>query len=183
MVYPFHYIKQTITVVLSYSGNTHPDYCSSQLHSTMAQQVNFDDYLAIISLYTYEQLEHEQARLRERSAQLAQSRRTADADFAGEVALFNHIIDGLNESIDQQMERMAHQDYLDHIDAEQHIQEQHTFNHLLNLREEMDAALETCRRNHRREALFLNEQAREIFLLSALATWAHLIKIERQDLV
>ena len=123
----------------------------------MAQQVNFEDYLAIISLYTYEQLEHEQARLQELSTQLAQSRHAADAEFAGEVALFSHVIDGLNQSIDHQMERMAHQDYLDHVDAEQHVQEQQTFNHLLNLREEMDAALETCRRNHRREALFLNK--------------------------
>ena len=150
---------------------------------TMAHQINFDQYLAFISHFTYEQLEQEQARLFVMSVHLTNLRNRVDNEYRDEVDLFGHIIDNLNGSIDLQMERMAHIDYLDHVNPAEHVQEQQVLNHLLNIREEIDNALEQVRLAHRQDALIISESARQIAFLSSLATWVHLLKVERQDLV
>jgi len=149
----------------------------------MAQQINFDQYLAFISHFTYEQLEQEQARLFEQSVQLTNLRNEVDNEYRDEVDLLTHIIDNLNGSIDLQMERMAHENYLDHVNPAEYVHEQQVLNHLLNIREEIDNALEQTRLAHRQDALIICESARQIAFLSSLATWVHLLKVERQDLV
>ena len=132
---------------------------------------------------TYEQLEDEMTWLTNQSTLTAGILHQLQLDYQADVEVLEGLHNRASLAVNQHLAVMMQPYHLDQLTPALHVQEQETYNQLLRQRDQIQDA--TLRRfvGHHNDCLRLDTRLREINFWSSLITLAHLIKVDRQDLV
>ena len=132
---------------------------------------------------TYEQLEHEMQWLNNQSNLTAEILQDTQVEHQAHIEAWGNLHTYIDNAINRHLVIMTEENHLDNLTPELHIEEQNRYVQLLRQRDEIqDATLLRVIDNHN-EVRLLDERLRELNFLGSLVTLAHLIKIDRQDLV
>ena len=132
---------------------------------------------------TYEQLEDEMTWLANQSNLTAEILHQVQLDYQADVEVLEGLYHQANLAVNQHLMVMTQPFHLDQLTPALHVQEQEVYNQLLGQRDQtQDAALRRFV-GHHNDCRRLDARLREINFWSTLVTLAHLIKVDRQDLV
>ena len=132
---------------------------------------------------TYEQLEHEMTWLNNQSNLTAEILHNTQLEHQAHIEVLGDLHTHTEDAINRHLIIMMEPDHLDNLTPALHIEEQNHYIQLLRQRDQVqDATLLRLIDSHN-ECRLLDERLRELNFLGSLVTLAHLIKIDRQDLV
>ena len=132
---------------------------------------------------TYEQLEDEMTWLNNQSNLTVEILHQVQLDYQTDMEVLEGLHNQANLAVNQHLTVMLQPYHLDQLTPALHVQEQEVYNQLLRQRDQIqDAALRRFV-GHHNDCHRLDTRLREINFWSSLITLAHLIKVDRQDLV
>jgi len=149
----------------------------------MAQHFNLDAYLHRLTNSTYEQLEDEMVYWTHQSNHTAEVLHNVQLDYEVDMEALGDISIQADIAVNRHLIIMLQPDHLDQLDPELHIQEQQLYNQLLRQQDHIRDEILHRVVEHHHDCRLLTDRLREINFLSSLITLAHLIKVDRQDLV
>jgi len=180
MVYPFRHTNTSISVIQIYLGLSTPITHTS---TTMANHPLIMAHLLRLIESTYEQLEDEMAWLSNQSNLTAMILHNTQLEHRAHIEVLSDLSIHTEDAINRHLIIMMEPYHLDNLTPALHIEEQNRYVQLLRQRDQVqDTTLLHLIENHN-ECRLLDERLRELNFLGSLVTLAHLIKVDRQDLV